>query len=162
MKTTLITPLDFNATPDEAIAYLIDASEISMDKCKGHNHPNAHCEMVHFHPMATPSEYIPRGKPDDLDPSLNRTSWFNELNQKIYELSQATTSSSAMSLTYATRHPRQKDRHCWANWTEYVQDDYLSMKACRTLSPEAKDMMENTVCNHIKVFNSFGRRPAAD
>ena len=36
------------------------------------------------------------------------------------------------------------------------------MKACRTLTSEAKDRMENTVCSHIKVFNSFGRRPAAD
>ncbi len=100
-----------------------------MNRCKGHDHPNAHCEMVHFHPMASPSQYVTRGMPADLEPSLNRTAWFNELNQKISELSQATTSSSAMSLTYATRHPKQKDRHCWANWTEYVQDDDLSMKA---------------------------------
>ena len=118
--------------------------------------------MVHFHPLATPSEYVTRGQPADLDPSHNRTSWFNELSTKISELAEATTSSSAMSLSNATRNPRQKDRHCWVNWAENVQDDDQSRKLCRTLTAEAKDRMEVTVCNHIKVFNSFGRRPAAD
>ena len=77
-----VDPLDFEVTPDEIITILIKAAEIFMEKCKGHNHANAHCELVHFHPMSTPANYVTEGEPADLDPSENKTSWFNLLNSK--------------------------------------------------------------------------------
>ena len=153
-------PLDFNAPPDEVITYMISAAQIVMDKCKGHNHANAHCELVYFHPMATPANYVSRGHPADLDPSNNRTSWFNQLSSKITDLAQMTTNSSAMSLSNATNNPWLKDRPCWTNWAEYVPEDVRSKKDCRTLTAEARDIMEVAVFNHIKKFTSFGRRLA--
>ena len=95
--------------------------------------------MVHFHPFATPSNYVARGQPADLDPGMNQTSWFNELSAKITSLAIASTNSSAMSLSNAVRNPRIKDKHCWTNWTEYVADDDQSRKHCSTLTPEARN-----------------------
>ena len=141
-------PLDFNATPDEVVTYLISAAQIVMDRCKDHNHTNAHCELVYFHPMATPANYVSRGQPADLDPSNNRTSWFNLLSSKITELAQSTTNSSAMSLSNATRNPKLKNRHCWTNWAEYVEDDNQSRKNCSTLTAEDKDILEKAVCKN--------------
>ena len=45
-------PLDFNATPDEVVTYLISAAKDVLEKfTKDHNHLNSHCELVYFHPM---------------------------------------------------------------------------------------------------------------
>ena len=137
------SPMDFSSTPEEVIINMIDAAEIVLNRCRGHNHANAHCELVHFHPFATPSNYVARGLPADLDPSKNQTSWFNELSTRITDLADSTTNSSAMSLSNAVRHPRLKDRHFWTNWAEYAIDDDQSRKNCSTLTAEAKDMLEN-------------------
>ena len=71
------SPMDFSSTPEEVITNMIDAAEIVLNRCRGHNHANSHCELVHFHSFATPSNFVARGLPADLDPSMNQTSWFN-------------------------------------------------------------------------------------
>ena len=75
------SPMDFSPNPEEVIINMIDAAEIVLNRCNGHNHANAHCELVHFHPFATPSNYVARGLPADLDPSKNQTSWFMSSDQ---------------------------------------------------------------------------------
>ena len=137
---------------------MIDAAKIVLDRCVGHKHTNAHCQLVHFHPFATLSNYVARGVPADLDLSMNQTSWFNKLSTRITGLADRTTNSSAMSLSNAARHLRLKDRHCWTNWAEYAVDDDQSRKHCSTLTTEARDVLEIPVCKHIQKFTSFGRR----
>ena len=104
----------------------------------------------------SPSNYVARGLPADLEPSNDQTLWFNELSTRITEMAYTTTNSSVMSLSNAVCHLFRKDRHCWVNWTEYVKNDDQSRKHCRTLTQEAKDMMEVAVCKHINKFTSFG------
>jgi hypothetical protein len=60
--------------------------------------------------------------------SQNKTSWFNELNTRITEMSKTVRNSTAMSLANTVRNPLKKDRHCWVKWAEYVADDDQSMK----------------------------------
>ena len=152
------SPVDFSVTPEEVIIKMISAAKIVvyLYRCNGHTYANAHCELVHFHPFATPSNYVARGLPADLDPSNNHTSWFNELSTRITDLANTTTNSSAMSLSNAVRHPRLKDRHCWTNWAEYVADNDQSRKNYSTLTAKARNMMEVAVCKHIQKFTSFG------
>ena len=90
---------------------------------QGHNHVNAHYELVHFHPMLTPANYVTRGEQADLDPSENKNSWFNLLNSKITDLAQVTTNSSAMNLSNAIRSPKRKEKHYWTNWVKFVTED---------------------------------------
>ena len=65
-----------------------------------------------------------------------------------------------MSLANAIRNPKRKDKHYWPNWTEFLSSEEQSKKDCRTLTPEARDSMEETVCKHITKFSSYGRRLA--
>ena len=76
-------PLIFSATPEEIATMLNSAAEMVNDRCKEHDHANAHCELVHFHPMSTPANYVTKGELVDLVPSNNHTHWFNQLNIKI-------------------------------------------------------------------------------
>ena len=149
---------DFSATPEEDIINMISAAKIVVDRCVHHNHANSHCKLEHFHLFASLSKYVARGLPNDLDQSNNQTAWFKELSSRITEMANMKTNSSAMSLSNAVHHPRLKDRHCWTNWAEYVEDDDQSRKLCRTLTRKAKGMMEVAVCKHIQKFTSFGRR----
>ena len=65
-----------------------------------------------------------------------------------------------MSLVNATRNPKSKDKHYWTNWTEFLPEEEQCKKDCRTLTPEARGNMEETVCKHINKFSSYGRRLA--
>ena len=150
---------DFSATPEQVIIPMTSASKVVTDRCEHHTHDGAHCEVVHFLPFSSPSNYVARGFPADLDVNHNKTAWFNGLNVRITELSKLATNSSAMSLTNAVRNPIKKDWHCWVKWAEYVREDDGSMKHCRTLTQEARTTMEAAVCSHITKFTSFGRRP---
>ena len=113
---------------------------------------------MHFLPFSSPSNYVARDLPTNLDKSQNKTSWFNELNTRITEMSKTVTNSTAMSLANTVRNPLKKDRHCWVKWAEYVADNDQSMKQCSTLTQEAKTAMETAVCSHISKFSSYGRR----
>ena len=67
----------------EVITNIKEAAEIVLNRCRGHNHANAYCKLDHFHPFATPSNYVAKGQPADLDLGMNQTSLFNELSAKI-------------------------------------------------------------------------------
>ena len=66
-KDSWSIPMDFSSNHEEVITNMKEAAEIVLNRCRGHNHANAHCEMVHFHPLATPLNYVARGQPADLD-----------------------------------------------------------------------------------------------
>ena len=149
---------DHSTTPDQAISFMTRACKIVTDRCAQHTHDGAHCEPVLFLPFSRPSNCVANGLPENLNPSLDKTSWFNEINKKISALSIQVTNSSAMSLANAARNPTKKDRHCFIKWTEFDPNDDSSMKRCRTLNVADKAAMEAAVCRHFYKFSSFGRR----
>ena len=109
---------DFSATPEQVIIPMTNACSIVTDRCVQHRHYGAHCEVMLFLPFSIPSNYVARDLPADLDPSHNKTTWFNELNTKITGLSLTATNSTAISLANAVLNPIKKDRHCWVKWAE--------------------------------------------
>ena len=111
-----------------------------------------------FLQSSCPANYVTKGEPADLDRTMDKTNWFNQVNAKVTKIAKETTNMTAMSLDKKIRNSGKSDRHCWSNWEEWVPNQVATQKACRTLKTGARNKLIDAVVAHVNKYTSWGRR----
>ena len=108
--------------------------------------------------MSSPSVYVSEGEPSDIDPSNNRTEWFDSMDEMLIETSLNTSQSFAFNVNIHTRTLKQKSKHFWPNWTEFNPQNSNSKADCATLTDAVRDRVLRSCCKHITLFDSSRRK----
>jgi hypothetical protein len=154
--------LDYSLSAAEIRERLEQAGELVTGYCSVQNHSVKRCELVHFQPMSTPSEYVCDNEPDDLDPGNDHTAWYDSMDQMLSDLSHSTSQSFAFTINLHTRTHSQRDKHHWPHWVQFNSEDLGSKADCSTLVDDVLERVLRVSCKHIKMFDSSRGHPVQD